>query len=256
MNLDPKTPRAKTAIPQSLASRGRPGVPALTLVSHHLCPYVQRAAIALAEKGVAFERAWIDLSNKPDWFKALSPLGKVPLLRVPGPSGDEAVLFESAAILEYLEETRGAPLHPRDPIARARHRAWIEVGSGLLNDIGGFYNAPDAGTLRDKACKMATTFARVEAELGEVPWFAGASFSLVDTVFGPIFRYFDVFDGIADFGVFEAKPKLQAWRRALAARASIRAAVAVGYPDRLRRFIAARGSELSRRLAEVSPSLD
>ncbi|TIW18431.1 MAG: glutathione S-transferase family protein, partial [Mesorhizobium sp.] len=29
----------------------------LTLVSHHLCPYVQRGTIALAEKGVAFERA-------------------------------------------------------------------------------------------------------------------------------------------------------------------------------------------------------
>ena len=64
------------------------------LVSHELCPYVQRAAIALAEKGVAFERADIDLAAKPDWFRAASPLGKVPLLLVDG----GAVLFESAAI--------------------------------------------------------------------------------------------------------------------------------------------------------------
>ena len=60
----------------------------LTLVSHELCPFVQRAAIALEEKGVAFERITIDLANKPDWFLAMSPLGKVPLLMV----GDE-VLF-------------------------------------------------------------------------------------------------------------------------------------------------------------------
>src|SRR4030095_11471453 len=81
----------------------------LTLVSHGLCPYVQRAAIALDEKGVAFERIDIDLENKPDWFKAISPLGKVPLLKV-----DDVVIFESAVIVEYLEDTQPHPLHPAD----------------------------------------------------------------------------------------------------------------------------------------------
>ncbi len=57
----------------------------LTLVSHLLCPYVQRAAIALAEKNVPFERVVIDLADKPDWFIAISPLGKVPLLRLQRP---------------------------------------------------------------------------------------------------------------------------------------------------------------------------
>ena len=54
----------------------------LKLISHKLCPYVQRAVIALAEKGVPFERVDIDLSNKPDWFLALSPFGKTPVLMV------------------------------------------------------------------------------------------------------------------------------------------------------------------------------
>ncbi len=56
--------------------------PKLELVSHYLCPYVQRAAIALAEKGVPFTRAYVDLADKPAWFTAISPLGKVPLLKV------------------------------------------------------------------------------------------------------------------------------------------------------------------------------
>jgi glutathione S-transferase len=54
--------------------------PKLTLISHKLCPYVQRAVIALTEKGVPFERIDIDLANKPDWFLKISPLGKVPVL--------------------------------------------------------------------------------------------------------------------------------------------------------------------------------
>ena len=52
----------------------------LVLVSHALCPYVQRAAIVLAEKGVPFERRDIDLANKPDWFLKASPLGETPVL--------------------------------------------------------------------------------------------------------------------------------------------------------------------------------
>lgn len=73
--------------------------PKLTLISHRLCPYVQRAVIALNEKGVAFERIDIDLASKPDWFLKISPLGKVPVLRVSNESG-EVTLFESNVICE------------------------------------------------------------------------------------------------------------------------------------------------------------
>ena len=57
-------------------------MPKLRLISHHLCPYVQRAVISLTEKQVTFERIDIDLANKPEWFKAISPLGKTPVLQV------------------------------------------------------------------------------------------------------------------------------------------------------------------------------
>src|SRR5262245_57375095 len=85
----------------------------LKLISHKLCPYVQRAVIALTEKGVPFERIDIDLANKPDWFLKISPLGKTPVLQV----GDRAI-FESAVILEYLEDTQSPALHPADPLAQ------------------------------------------------------------------------------------------------------------------------------------------
>src|SRR5258708_1605229 len=108
----------------------------LRLISHNLCPYVQRAVIALSEKGVAFEPIDIDLANKPGWFLKVRRLAKTPVLVV----GDHAI-FESAVILEYLEETAPKPLHPGDPLARAEHRAFIEFGSAVLNDIAGFYAA-------------------------------------------------------------------------------------------------------------------
>ena len=212
----------------------------LTLVSHELCPFVQRAAIALEEKGVAFERIDVDLADKPDWFLAISPLGKVPLLKV----GD-AVIFESAVILEYLEETQPNPLHPADPLRRAEHRSWMEFGSTILNDIWAFYMAADEATFDGKAKTLAEKFARLEQRLDGGPYFDGARFSLVDAVFGPVFRYFDVFDRIGEFGMIAGKPKIAAWRHVLAQRPSIVHAVKPDYPERLWEFLRARNSRLS-----------
>ena len=212
----------------------------LKLISHNLCPYVQRAVIALTEKGVSFERIDIDLANKPDWFLKLSPLGKTPVLLV----GDHPI-FESAVILEYLEETQANPLHSPDAFRRAEHRAWIEFGSAVLNDIAGFYTAPDRAVLNAKATQLEQKFARLEARIAASPWFDGDKFSLVDAAFGPVFRYFDVFDEIEDFGILTGKPKLSRWRASLAARPSVKSAVSADYPAMLRDFIDRRRSYLS-----------
>ncbi|WP_167531386.1 MULTISPECIES: glutathione S-transferase family protein [unclassified Mesorhizobium] len=230
----------------------------LILVSHPLCPYVQRAAISLAEKGVPFERVDIDLADKPDWFKAISPLGKVPLLRV-RQAGDETIIFESAVILEFLEETQANPLHPADPYARARHRAWIEYGSAILNAIGRFYSAPSEAGFLAESSALSAMFGRLEAELADDtprrgPWFAGSRFSLVDAVYGPVFRYLDAFDRIGDFGILEGKPLVQAWRKALSGRPSIRQAVAPDYPQRLHAFLRAKGSFLSSLIRQGDPA--
>ncbi len=212
----------------------------LHLMSHTLCPYVQRAAISLTEKDVEFERTNIDLANKPDWFLAISPLGKTPVLSV-----NDQSIFESVAILEYLEETQPGPLHPDDPLTRALHRGWIEFGSATLNDIAGFYATTDATVFAEKITSLNAKFSRLETQLETGPYFAGDKFTLVDAVFGPIFRYFDTFDEIGDFGIFTGKFKVQAWRTALALRPSVKDAVSHDYPELLWTFLLNRKSHLS-----------
>jgi glutathione S-transferase len=212
---------------------------ALKLISHKLCPYVQRAVIALLERGVPFERIDIDLADKPDWFRKISPLGKVPVLVVTGDDGREVALFESNVICEYIEETQpGAGLHPQDSLVRAQHRAWMEFGSAILGDLWGLETTIDAATFESKRQAVAAKFARVEAALGAAPFFAGQNFSLVDAVFAPIFRYFDLFDELTDLAVFADTPKVRAWRAALALRPSVRSAVSPDYPNLLRAFLA------------------
>ncbi|MES2037019.1 MAG: glutathione S-transferase family protein [Pseudomonadota bacterium] len=211
-----------------------------TLISHKLCPYVQRAAITLAEKGLDFERVDIDLANKPDWFLQVSPLGKTPVLLVDGQA-----IFESAVICEYLDETMPHRLHPEVALARAQHRAWIEFSSATLNSIGGFYNAADEQVLNAKAAELKTKFAQLEKQLGDGSYFSGQNFSLVDAAFAPVFRYFDVFERIADFGFFTGLPKIEAWRQTLRVRSSVQIAVSEDYPVLLTAFLRARHSALS-----------
>jgi glutathione S-transferase len=211
----------------------------LELISHELCPFVQRAAIALAEKRVPFTRIDVDLDDRPQWFKDLSPLGKVPLLRVQG-----EVIFESAVILEYLEEVHAPALHPSNPITRAKHRAWIEYSSSLLMDNYAFLMARDAGSMLAKRDLIREKIARLENELGAGPYFAGEAFSLVDAAFAPFFGYWDVFERIGTFGVFDQAPKVRAWRLALAQRASVRAAFGANFDAAARRAMRTRNSHL------------
>jgi glutathione S-transferase len=217
----------------------------LTLISHNLCPYVQRAAIALLEKGVPFERITVDLSNKPGWFVALSPTGKVPLLRVARDDGSKAVLFESSVICEYLEETQEEPkLHPFDPLERAHHRAWMEFGSAILSNVWDLETTQDAAVFEARLATIAARFSRIEAVLGDGPFFSGARFCLVDAVFAPIFRYFDLFDTLADLRIWQDLPKVRAWRAHLAARPSVIAAATPDYSELLRFFLTRHNSYL------------
>jgi glutathione S-transferase len=204
---------------------------------------VQRAVISLTEKQVPFQWIDVDLANKPQWFTAISPLGKTPVLKV-----DDTAIFESAVILEYLEETQPVSLHPADPLRRAEHRAWIEFGSAVLNDIAGFYSAADETAFAQKTKALTEKFARLEARPGLGPYFDGERFSLVDVVFGPVFRYFDAFDRIGEFGILAGKPNIAAYRRTLSARA----AVASDYDAQLWKFLQVRYSHLSRLMADAA----
>lgn len=221
----------------------------LVLISHRLCPYVQRAAIALMEKGVPFTRRNVDLANKPQWFLDLSPLGKTPVLQT-----QAGVIFESAVILEYLEETQPKPLLPGGAFKRADARAWMEFGSAVLNDIAGFYSAPDKPSFEAKLSVLDQKFSRLETRLSGSRFFGGHDFGLVDATFGPIFRYFDVFDALGLPDILSGKDKTTAWRQALAARPSVRAAVDENYPELLKAFLKQRNSYLSQKIYEAEPA--
>jgi glutathione S-transferase len=221
----------------------------LRLISHKLCPFVQRAVIVAKEKEIPFERVDINLASKPEWFLAISPSGKVPVLEVTDDDGSRHVLFESLVIAEYLDEIAGQPMLPREPLQRARQRAWVEIASATIADIGKLYTAPDQASFDAAAAALAKRVVDLEQQI-EGPWFAGQRFGLVDAAFGPAFRYLDVFDWRVGRKLVERPVAVRAWSDALAVRPSVRGAVADVYPERLIDFVAAKKSFLGRVLEQ------
>tara|TARA_R110002074_G_scaffold55549_1_gene137733 strand:- start:11 stop:715 length:705 start_codon:yes stop_codon:yes gene_type:complete len=213
----------------------------LTLISHKLCPYVQRSVIALQEQGKRYQRRDVDLENPPAWFLQLSPLGKVPLLRV----DEEEVLFESAVIAEYINDIGDGTLLADKPFERARQRAWIEFASATLDNIGSFYSAVDEPAFERARGRLDENWIQLEKALSDSTYFSGESLSLVDAAFAPAFRYLDLFEQLLDVEMLKDYPRLSRWRQALAGRESVQKAVGEDYYRLLAEFIVRRNSWLA-----------
>jgi len=212
------------------------------LISFKLCPYVQRAAILLNEKAVAYDITYIDLKNKPDWFLAISPLGKVPALRV----GD-VVLFESMVICEYLDEVNPPSLHPAPPLRKAENRAWIEFSSELFVDLYRLCLAKDVTECEPRRAALRGKLERLEAQLDEGPFFNGSSFALIDAAIAPAFVRIDLLEQQQPLGLLNNLPKVQGWSAALLGREAVRESVVPEFAELFRSYLADNGSFAAQR---------
>ena len=190
------------------------------LVSFKTCPWVQRAAIVLREKKVDFEFRHITSDNRPDWFKAISPHNKVPVVRI----DDRVSLFESNAICEYFDDTIQPRLHPQDPIQRALHRAWTDFLPTFGGAISGVVLAKTEADYAKAVAQIPGAFEKLEKALetqGAGPFFDGERFSMVDASYAPFLQRYTFLDRIRPLGHLEKFPRLTAWRDAVLARPTV-----------------------------------
>lgn len=189
------------------------------LVSFKACPWVQCVAIVLREKEIDFEFLHIAPDNRPDWFRTISPHNKVPVLRL----DDQVSLFESRAIIEFLDETHPPRLHPEDPAERAINRAWIEYVPTFA-DLNSAHAYADSEMDYDKAAaSVANPFEKLEKALerqGGGPFFNGARYSLVDAAYAPFLQRHLFLERIRKIGQIDKFGRVKAWAEAVADRPS------------------------------------
>lgn len=205
----------------------------LQLVSFKVCPFAQRAAIALQEKQVAYETEYlIPGEEQPDWFKAISPLGKVPVLVVDG-----TPVFESAVILEYLDEVYAPQLHPADPLAKARQRAWMEMASELFGKQYQMVTAKEQAGFEAAHKELQAGLERVATALSaEEPFFNGETFALVDVAFAPLFVRLNLLEQAFNLN-FTTHPRISTWSQALLAKASVQNSVVSNFEEVFMMFL-------------------
>ena len=207
----------------------------LRLISFKLCPYVQRSVIALELKKQSYEIKYIDLSNKPEWFLKISPLGKVPVLQV-----DDEVIFESSVINEYLDETLPPQLHPMDPLSRARHRAWIAFAGELLGHQFRLSTAQSDENAKAAEAQLADGVRRIGTEVIDGPYFGGKEPTLVDAAVAPLFVRQDILERRFNVPPIEGSESMQAWRDALIALNAVKRSVVEDFEQRYVDFVQTR----------------
>ena len=214
------------------------------LVSFKTCPWVQRSAILLREKNTPFEFRHIEPDNRPDWFLAISPHKKVPVIRI----DDKDSLFESSAINEYLDETVSPQLHPKDPLQRAINRAWNDYVPTFASQVTGCAYAATKEAYDAAIAKIPDAFAKLEGALekqGSGPFFNGSQYSLVDAAYAPFLQRYVFLDRIKKIGLMEKYPRLNAWCEALMKRPSTHSFPAAEFEAMYREGLRKRGSYLS-----------
>lgn len=177
------------------------------VVGYPFCPFVQRVLITLNEKAVDFESIWLDPHGElPAWFKEWSPLGKVPVMKVT--TGE--VLFESMAIVEYIEELNKVPsIFAKLPAKRALQRAWASVAGDLYGPQYMSMAAQTQEEVQKYYAVMKDTLQLLEDKCGR-NFFSGESMTVVDIVLAPMFIRFDVMYSVGAEDILADFPKLQA----------------------------------------------
>jgi len=87
-----------------------------------LSPFVRKLRLFLAEKGLEYQLEIITPFGQPEWYRELSPLGRIPALK-----DDDFALADSSVICHYLEEKYPdlEALYGSTPVQRARIN-WLE----------------------------------------------------------------------------------------------------------------------------------
>jgi glutathione S-transferase len=182
-------------------------------------------------KQVKFNVTYLERGEKPDWFLAISPHGKVPVLKA-----DDHALYESNAIAEFLDEVVEPRLHPENPVKRARHRAWTDFVPDFSLSLGKYMYAKTREKQVGALEKASATLAKLENTIAENrenggPYFSGNQLCLVDAAYAPFLMRFQMIEDLVQDKMLDGFPNMKAWSAALLAHDTVKHSVVEDFGD-------------------------
>ncbi|HLK38938.1 MAG TPA: glutathione S-transferase family protein [Polyangiaceae bacterium] len=191
----------------------------MKLHHHPLSTFSRRVRIALLEKDIAVELVEVDMpgrAHKREPYLSLNPYGRVPTL-----VDDDLVLYESTAILEYLEaKVPAKPLLPHDVRQRALVAMHMKLCDLQMTRPAGTVIfpkrfMPEASWRRDEMAKASAEverhFAILDHQLAGRPYLVGDRYTLADLCYVPFLDFMHLFD-------VTVPPQVRSWADGILAR--------------------------------------
>jgi len=204
----------------------------MKIVSFKICPFVQRVTALLEAKDIDYELEFISLSDKPQWFLDISPNGQVPVLITDGGK----VLFESEAIVEYIEDAFPALQPELSPEDKAINRAWSYLASKNYLVQCSAQRSPNANVLKERSQKLGHAFDKIEKQLSDTPFFAGETMGMVDIAWLTLLHRADIIQRRSGYDFIGNRPKLKQWQKQLLSTGIAEKSVAPDFEDTFSAF--------------------
>jgi glutathione S-transferase len=193
----------------------------LKLYQHPLSTYARRVRIALFEKNIEAELVEVDMpgrAHRREPYLSLNPYGRVPTL-----VDDDLVLYESTAILEYIEATHPeVPLVPADVKQRALVSMHMKLCDLQMTRPAGLILlskrfVPEAAWRLEEMAKAQQEVDKhlsiVDRQLVGKPFLVGDRFTLADLCYVPFLEFLVLFET-------PPPPNVKAWSDRLLSRPS------------------------------------
>ncbi len=192
-------------------------------------PYGRAVMVALEEKGASYRLSPV----APGTFRSPEHLARHPLGKVPVLDDGDYRLYETQAILRYLDRVLPRPaLTPADPRMAGRMDQAMNINdcylfNGVSNTIGlqrvvlprVMGVAPDEAIIAAAMPRAKEVFAVLANQLGQGPYFAGDAVSLADVMLAP---QLDFFREIPEWEALGGPhPRLGVWLDRMNARPSL-----------------------------------
>jgi len=214
----------------------------MKIVSFKICPFVQRVTALLEAKQIDYEIEYISLRDKPQWFLDISPNGQVPVLI----TDDGDALFESDAIVEYIEEAYPALQAAVSLEQKAKNRAWSYLASKNYLVQCSAQRSPDQAVLKERSEKLAKPFDRIEKQLGDTQYFGGDSIGMVDIAWLPLLHRANIIKQHSGYDFLGDRPKLKQWQQTLLADDLAEKSVATDFTEAFSAFYLSEETYLGR----------
>lgn len=183
----------------------------MKIVSFKICPFVQRVTAFLEAKHLKYDVEYISLKSKPQWFLDISPNGQVPVLIT-----DSGIpLFESDAIVEYLEEVSSPIETYVSSEQRALDRAWSYMATKNYLVQCSMLRSADKNTLSKRTENFRKIFEKANNAIGKGPFFKGKIVSNVDIAWLPLLHRANIILEHTGYDLLAGYPKVQTWQKAI-----------------------------------------